>query len=222
MTIVWILIAIAVQLVVSFLAYQYVTHRTDGVLDKKHFFALRFEWVPLIVIGIAFLLSIGILLYGLLVEENRIIRAVMNAVVFIWLALLGYVDIKEKIIPNPLIGIGLGCWLVLVLIDIFVGGTPWYSVLVYSLIGGLGIGGVLLIIAMITKSALGMGDVKMFTVLGLLYGLTDTYSILLFSIVVMGLVSVGLLIAKKVTMKTAIPMAPFVAGGFLLSILAGM
>jgi len=78
------------------------------------------------------------------------------------------------------------------------------------------------VIALIVKSALGMGDVKMFFVIGLLYGLSNTYSILLFSVLVMAIVSIVLLIMKKVTRKTAIPMAPFVAFGFLLNVLMGM
>ena len=91
----------------------------------------------------------------------------------------------------------------------------------FSIVGA-GISFILLIIALIVKSALGMGDVKMFLVIGLLYGLVDTYSILLFSIIVMAIVSIILLLIKKATRKTAIPMAPFTAIGFLLSILAGL
>ena len=49
-----------------------------------------------------------------------------------------------------------------------------------------------------------------------------TYGILMFSVIAMGIVSIILLIAKKVTMKSTIPMAPFVILGFLLSIFAGM
>ena len=102
------------------------------------------------------------------------------------------------------------------------GDTPWLQLLAFSGIGGIVCGGVLFIIALIAKSALGMGDVKLFLVLGLLYGLTDAYGILLFSVIAMGIVSIILLIAKKVTRKSTIPMAPFVIIGFLLSILAGM
>ena len=68
--------------------------------------------------------------------------------------------------------IGLGFWVLLSLIEIFVAQTMWQKVLFFSLIGGGFCGGVLLIVAIITKSALGMGDVKMFFVIGLLYGLS--------------------------------------------------
>ena len=80
----------------------------------------------------------------------------------------------------------------------------------------------MLLIALIVKSALGMGDVKLFTVLGLIYGLSITYSILLFTIIIMAIISIILLIAKKVTRKTAIPVGPFTIIGFLLCMLAGV
>ena len=171
---------------------------------------------------VAFAGSVYVLTRGFPYGDDNFMRAFMNAEVFIWLVTLGYIDLKKKIIPNAMILLGLAFWAVLFLIDILAAGNNWLDVLVFSGTGGLLCGGVLLVIALIVKTALGMGDVKMFFVLGLLYGLTDTYSILLFSMVLMAVISLVLLIAKKVTTKTAVPMAPFVAAGFLLSIIAGM
>ena len=59
------------------------------------------------------------------------------------------------------------------------------------------------------------------TVLGLLYGLSDVYYILLLSLVMMAVVSLVLLLLKKVTAKTAVPMAPFVVLGFLVFLFCG-
>ena len=67
-----------------------------------------------------------------------------------------------------------------------------------------------------------MGDVKMFFVIGLLYGLENTYTILLVSMLIMAIVSVILLITKKATKKSAVPMAPFVAVGLLINIILGV
>ena len=76
--------------------------------------------------------------------------------------------------------------------------------------------------SLIVKKALGMGDVKMFFVIGLLYGLENTYTILLVSMLIMAIVSVILLITKKATKKSAVPMAPFVAVGLLINIILGV
>ena len=182
----------------------------------------KLELPYLICAVVAFVGSVYVLTRGFPYGDDNFMRAFMNAEVFIWLVTLGYIDLKKKIIPNNMILLGLAFWAVLFLVDIFAAGNNWMDVLVFSGAGGLLCGGVLFVIALVVKSALGMGDVKMFFVLGLLYGLTDTYSILLFSMVLMAVVSLVLLIAKKVTTKTAVPMAPFVAAGFLLSIIAGM
>ena len=217
-----IILAVFIQLITAAFAYQYLVHRVDEKCQVKDFLHLKYEFSSLVVILISLFASVFVFLLGFLWNDESFMRAVMNAEVMIWLAVLGYVDAREKIIPNSLIGIGLAAWLVLILIDIFVGGTPWLQLLVFSGIGGIACGGLLLIIALIAKSALGMGDVKLFFVLGLLYGLADAYGILLFSVIAMGVFSIALLIAKKVTMKSTIPMAPFVIVGFFLSILAGM
>lgn len=217
-----IVIAIVIQLVTLLVAYQYLTHRVDGRCQVKELLRIKFEFTPFLVLLIVFFAAAFIFLLGFLFREESLMRALMNAEVMIWLAVLGYIDARERIIPNSLIGIGLLFWLVLFLLDIFVGGTPWLQLLVFSGFGGIVCGGLLFVIAIIVKSALGMGDVKMFFVLGLLYGLSDAYGILLFTVIAMGLVSIAMLIAKKVTTKSTIPMAPFVNLGFLLSIIAGM
>ena len=213
---------IVLLLVSTAISYQYLAHRVDGKCRARAFLQPKYVFVPLIVMLIAFFASVFVFLTGFLRNGDPFMRAFMNAAVMLWLSLLGYIDAREKIIPNSLIGIGLLFWLILTLLEIFIGGTPWKQLLLFSVIGGVACGGLLLVIALIVKSALGMGDVKMFFVLGLLYGLTDAYGILLFSVVTMGLVSIVLLLAKKITMKATIPMAPFVVFGFFLSILAGM
>lgn len=216
------IIACAIQLGTALLAYQYLTHRGDGACGTKAIFQPKYDLVSLIVVLIAFLASAFIFISGFLWNGEGFMRSLMNAEVMIWLSVLGYIDAREKIIPNCLIGVGLLFWPILAMLDIFLGGTPWIQLLVFSGIGGFVCGGVLMVIALIMKSGLGMGDVKMFFVLGLLYGLTDTYGIFLFTIIPMGLFCIALLLLKKATRKTTIPMAPFVVVGFILSIIAGM
>ncbi len=220
----WLLSAVAVVLLLtsSCFAYLYLNRRRTQADERKSFFTWKFALEPACVIGAALIFSLATMFFCWQMNEDAFMRSFMNAQVLIYLVLLGYIDLKEKIIPNGLIGIGLIFWLVLTLIEIFVAKTPWLPLLKNCLLGGLLVGGVMFVIALIVKSALGMGDVKLFFVLGLLYGTVDTYSILLFSMIIMAVVSLILLALKKVNTKTSIPMAPFVAIGFMLSILAGM
>ena len=222
-TIFWnLVIPLVLQAITVAALYQYMVHRVDGVCQVEEYWKRKFDKEYLIV-ALIMLISGGLVYAkGYFGNDDGWVRAMMNAEVMIWLWAAGYIDLKERIIPNALILAGLLFWLVLCLMEVLLGGTPVMRLLAYSGIGGLVCGGVLFVIALIVKSALGMGDVKLFFVLGLLYGMSDAYGILLFTVIALGITSIALLIAKKVTMKTAIPMAPFVIIGFALSILAGM
>ena len=215
-------VAIILIIMTSVLMYLYLFNRTKETIKIKDFFSFAYDKkvmiLSIIVLGIALLTF----LYSYYLVKSSFLRSFMNAEVSIWLTVLGYIDLKEKIIPNELILSGICFWLILSVFEVFLANTSLKQVLLFSLSGAGICGGVLFIIAIIVKSALGMGDVKMFFVIGLLYGLTNTYSILLFSIIIMAIISIVLLMLKKVTRKTAVPMAPFVALGFLINVFIGI
>ncbi len=216
------IIALLLITVSAGLMYLYLTCRQKETKKIKDFFTITYDKKFFVFLVSILVVSVLTYLYSYFIMDATFLKAFMNAEVALWLLVLGFIDLKEKIIPNKLIVSGIIFWAVLSLVEIFIAHTSWQQVLFFSLIGAGVCGGILFVIALIVKSALGMGDVKMFFVIGLLYGLTNTYSILLFSILVMAVISIILLIAKKVTRKTAIPMAPFVAFGFLLNVLMGM
>lgn len=208
-------------IVAQFFIYMYITYRKDED-EKKRFFKLKYDR-KLILISVATLMvSIAVYLYGCYVIGNVLMQSAMNAAVMMWISALAYIDFKEKIIPNKLIIAGIAFWVLLSLIEIFVAHTSFRSIMLYSLLGAGVCGGGLFIVSLIVKKALGMGDVKMFFVIGLLYGLENTYTILLVSMLIMAIVSVILLITKKATKKSAVPMAPFVAVGLLMNIILGV
>ena len=223
MTNIWfIVLAFAIQLLTVAASYQYLSHRVDGKCQLREFFRLRFELYPLLTMAVGLMASVFVFVFGFVRQDDSFMRALMNGEVMLWLFVVGYIDLRERIIPNSMIGLALLGWVVLLALEIFLGGTPWNKLLIFSAIGGLVCGGVLFVIALIMKSGLGMGDVKLFFVLGLLYGLMDTYGIFLFTVIPMGLFAIGLLVLKKADRKATIPMAPFVIIGFFLSIIAGM
>ena len=202
--------------------YLFVTNREKELIGVKDYFRYAFDKKKMTLCSITFGVSVFVLMYSFYFVEASFLKSFMNAEVAIWLSILAYIDCEERIIPNELILTGITFWIILTLVEIFVAHTSWKQILFFSFVGAGVCGGVLFIIALIVKNALGMGDVKMFFVIGLLYGMTNTYSILLFSVIAMAIVSVVLLIRKKVTYKTAIPMAPYVVLGFLINVLVGM
>lgn len=175
-------------------------------------------WLFLVMIA----LSLGTWFYDIYYLEFPLLKSYINSVVFSLVMTMGYIDYKEHIIPNPLVLIGMGIWGAGSILEIFVGGTLWKDVLTFSLTGFGICGGLLLILAIVLRSGLGMGDVKMYAMLGLLYGLSNTYSLLICTVIPMAVVALVLLASKKVTKKSTLPMAPFTVLAFLVGILGGM
>ncbi|MDP3997555.1 MAG: prepilin peptidase [bacterium] len=80
--------------------------------------------------------------------------------------------------------------------------------------------GFLVLLYLVTRGrGIGFGDVKLMLPLGLLFGLWGTISLLLISFWAGGLVGLWLLLAKKATVKTAIPFGPFLLGAAVLLLL---
>ena len=76
-------------------------------------------------------------------------------------------------------------------------------------------GGLLELIRLISKGGIGMGDVKLMTACGFFLGITTGAVSLVFAYILAGMFCLPLLIFKKASLKTRLPMAPF----FTVSIL---
>ena len=74
-----------------------------------------------------------------------------------------------------------------------------------------------LITNLVSHNSLGMGDVKLMYVLGLLTGLDDALGGLFWALLFSLVTGVVLMIAKKAKLKSKIPMCPFFFFGFLTS-----
>jgi leader peptidase (prepilin peptidase)/N-methyltransferase len=125
------------------------------------------------------------------------------------------IDLEHRIIPNKLTAAGAVLAL-LVGVAIDPAGEP------ERLIAAAGAGGFLLLAALAYPGGMGMGDVKLAAVLGLLLGRAVAPAIL---IALLSGVLVGVfVIARKGAgegRKTAVPFGPFLALGALVSIFAG-
>ena len=211
------LFAIVAILAIALIAYTYLSnwHSDDDTEERPRFSNNAMICVAFTIIA---LLAYA---YGIVRADKTAFQAFQNSAVMVWVLLIGYIDWREHIIPNDLIISAMGFRTVTALIETVTGQSSARTVLLNSLTGFFAVGLLLLIVAVIAKSALGMGDVKMYAVLGLFYGLFGAYSILLISVVIMAIISIILLLIKKVTVKTALPMAPFAAIGTLIYLLSG-
>ena len=139
--------------------------------------------------------------------------------ILVLLSMTALVDARRKIIPNLLV---LGTLIIRV-------GIGVYEYFLYDgdlqnilIIDGLGffLGfGILLIIAILTKQAIGYGDVKLFGAIGITIGVSDTYSTLFYGMIFILVASIYLLLVKKKDKKYKVPFAPFIFMGYLTAVI---
>lgn len=125
------------------------------------------------------------------------------------------IDWKTQLIPDRLNVFLALCGAASILL------SPSISHVVLSVLGALLGGGLLLLLAVITKGAIGGGDIKLMFALGLLFGPADVITLMMLSFALAALVSIGLLITKKKGMKDFIPLGPAIVIAALIQLFAG-
>ena len=129
----------------------------------------------------------------------------------------GWVDAREKIVPNQLILLGLA-GRGLIYIAELLSDPSGFGMLVLRDLAGTGITvAALLLIVFVSRSAMGFGDVKLLGVVSLFCGLSWTYSCVLYGLIAAALASVYLLVVKKAGRKYQIAFAPYLLAGYLIT-----
>ena len=89
-------------------------------------------------------------------------------------------------------------------------------VLSLRIAGAFFCGGLLELIRLISKGGIGMGDVKLMTACGFYLGIVPGIFVLMLSYMLAGLFCLPVLLLKKASLKTRIPMAPVFAAAMIL------
>lgn len=133
---------------------------------------------------------------------------IINSVLLIiWLLICSWQDLKKKSISIYFI---IGGFVLL-----FLGSLYWGEVSLISRIAGGGIGVVLLGLNPLTKGQIGLGDGFIIGIIGVCFGFTSNASILLVALFLSAVISIILLVFKKVDRKHTIPFVPFILLGYL-------
>ncbi|RXZ72683.1 prepilin peptidase [Agromyces albus] len=133
---------------------------------------------------------------------------------------LSIVDLAEKRLPNAVVFPALLAVGVLLMAATAATGE-WLSP-IFAIAGAAAMFAVYLLLAIISPSSMGMGDVKLALLVGLLvgwFGLTAWLVGLLAAFVVGGVIALVALILRRVTLRGSIPFGPSMLVGALLAVL---
>jgi leader peptidase (prepilin peptidase)/N-methyltransferase len=128
------------------------------------------------------------------------------------------IDFEHGLILNKLIYPGMVTALVLSLAFSSLDIVPSIG----SAVGGGGLGlGLFLVIAIVSRGGMGMGDVKLAALIGLAVGITSVLVAILMAVVSGGMVAVILLLAGKRGRRQAIPFGPYLSFAAIVALLYG-
>ena len=85
---------------------------------------------------------------------------------------------------------------------------------------GLLPGAVLFVISLVTKEAVGRGDVILIMLLGLMLGPEKVFGLLVLSMVLTAVFGIGCMVLKRKSRKDTLPYIPFILGAFLVMMAA--
>lgn len=135
-------------------------------------------------------------------------QILMRTILLIILLVCGIQDIRNKKISLWIISLGA----LLTVAGIILCG----SLSVAETIGGMGVGAVVLLISMVTKGKIGLGDGLILCVTGLVLGFWGNIELFGLALLLAAVVSIFLLVFQLANRKKSIPFVPFLFLGYLV------
>ncbi len=130
------------------------------------------------------------------------------------LLLIAVIDLEHSLVPNSAVGIGA-------VLVVGLAALGRAHSLVICLLGGMVGGLVFLGLAALRQGALGMGDVKLAALIGLLTGFPWVLQALVLSIMLGGVAAALALVTRRRTGAQYMPYAPYLVAGSLITLLQG-
>lgn len=203
-------IIISYILILYILSFLFLKKRYDPRKEKTFVSYLKSEF-KFLVLSVVVLISVSVVvgLYTYDKDLDALSRVLKWVTLYMGLWLLSKTDFKEKKIPNMIILILFGIRVIFLIYEILSDMELSDTIILYPLIGGA-VGAVIMIVAMIvSRKGVGMGDVKMFLIIGLYVGGTDIIPVMFYTFFISAIVGIILICTRKAKLKDSVPMAPF-------------
>ncbi|GAA1716037.1 hypothetical protein GCM10009809_10190 [Isoptericola hypogeus] len=143
-----------------------------------------------------------------------VVAAVASVALFV-------IDARTHRLPDAVTYPTVAVVAALLLLAALAGGT-WDAAL-RGLIGALALGGGYLVLHLVHRAGLGLGDVKLAVLLGLVtawFGWAELWATALLPFLLGGLVAIALLVTRRASRTTALAFGPYMLGGAALALTA--
>lgn len=173
-------------------------------------------------LGILFILFVVVFWFVAEILEYGPVKIVRYYFLAVGLLCLAIIDLRKRIIPNRILLIMLGMRGIFLIAEAILYPEYIWNFVISIMSGSLLAMIILFIAYFIGKKGMGMGDIKMFGVIGCYMGPTAVIGTMFFSFFLAAIYSIFLLIMKRIGTKDEIPFAPFAYIGMLIAGLVGM
>ena len=151
--------------------------------------------------------------------SNNIVIESMCVVILIFLSIFAFIDKEQNIVSDKLLIIAVAIWIIMIGGYIAMAREEGLALLLFSL-GGSFLGGIIFLICyLITKGQVGGGDVKLSFVMGLFLTIERILPVIIYGTLFCSICSIILLIMKKTTLKSTVPLVPFLHIGLCITLM---
>ncbi|MDF2946057.1 MAG: comC [Bacillales bacterium] len=166
--------------------------------------------------NIKFVLLTGILCaYIFFILQNYYIPLKTSANSYIFIILLLIISINDYYYLN----IRLEYLIATFILQIIISDKVYLNFVFSNIINTLALFVIFIILSKIFQNSFGDGDIYVFLVICLFYGMIFTLKVIYFSIIFGGILSIILLYLNKVNKKDSLPFVPFIFFSFLICLL---
>ena len=151
-------------------------------------------------------------------DSNTMVHNTKLLVLIAFIVPLAWKDYYEYKIPNKVILVMLSIRVLLMIWELVIMKKDFFVELKDCVLACVLIGLFLILVHIIFKNSIGMGDVKLMMIMALYQGFYGVFSSIFFSMISVCILGVALLIVKKKKRKDALPFAPAVLFGTSISI----
>lgn len=173
---------------------------------------------------IGYLISAGVICGGMiaafeiLYSEQTLIHHAKSLTLVLMIYPMAVIDYRIQKIPNQLLLIALMFRGIYYIIEFGISSSDVIATIKEDVAGAIIIGAFFFILLILFKNCIGMGDIKLFMLMGLYQGIWGACSSVFLSLVVSFFLSIGLLITRKKNKKDTISFGPSILIGTVLSI----